>query len=244
MFGQNAKLAAVLLLFLASAPAFAKKQNLISGSMLGFGFLAGVENRPRTPFATGTQTTSSNYTSYFGFQPFIDLANLAFALKLGWHFYPVANGSGTDGSGNFTESSDGGSFDYGARVLLAPYLNKTLDQRIYFVLGMGQSIVKLKNSRKYSSGSQLDRTNSERVEGTGLELNAGLGYEFFLLQNYSLQLEAGYVQRSVETFNYRSTTDVSGAARSRSDEPLDTAGNKMGFHVWSPYGQIVLNLHL
>jgi len=248
MFGRSVRRpSALLLLFIflcGPTQAIAKKRNFVNGLPFGVGFAGGIEKPPQSNFAAGTQTASSSYSKYFAVQPFFDLVNVAFRLTLGWHFYPLLNGAGTDTHGNFTESSDGGSFDYGARILLAPYVNHALDQRVYFILGMGQSLVKLKNIRKYSSGTFAGQSFSEQVQGTGLETNAGVGYEFFVLQNYSLQLEAGYAQREADSFKYRTSTDVANQTHPSGAEDLDAAGRPRGFHVWSPYAQIVLNLNL
>ncbi len=245
MFGRNVRLtAALILLSLFSTPAQAKKQNFISGFPFGVGFAGGAEERPHSSFAAGSQTTASYYSNYFAFQPFWDMVNISFRLTIGWHFYPLLHGAGSNSVGAFTESSDGGSFDYGARVLLAPFLNQSLDRRGYIVVGVGQSTVKLKNTRKYTTGSLAGQSLTERLQGSGTELNGGIGFEFFLLQNYSFQLEAGYTTRAVEAFGYKSTTDLSNATRTDGEEALNADGTKRGFHVWSPYAQIVLNLNL
>lgn len=243
MFGRSAKTAALLLL-LSAGPALAKKQNFVGAFPFGLGFVAGGEKGPRSSFVTGTQTRSSDFGNYFAAEPFFDYVNLAVRLHASWHFYPQLHGSGNDSIGNFTESSDAGSFHYGVRVLLAPFVNQALDQRAYFVVGVTQAVVKLKNARKYSSGGIAGQTNTERLEGKGLDMSYGVGYEFFLIQNYSLQIEAGYLERSVDAFGYKSTTDLAGAPRADGEEATNANGTKKGFHVWGPYVQIVLNLNL
>ncbi|HEY8279242.1 MAG TPA: outer membrane beta-barrel protein [Bdellovibrionota bacterium] len=243
MFGRSAK-SALLLIALASTPAYARKQNFTSGSAFGVGLIAGLERVPRNDFTGGTQATNSNYGRYYAFEPFFDLLNLQLRLHGGWHFYPEVGGSGTDGYGTFVEKSDAGSFDYGARLLLSPWMSSSFHHRLYFVAGVGMSNVKLKNSRTYTSGGMFDQTNTERLEASGTELNGGVGFEFFLVQNYSLALEFGYASRKADRFTYKSTTDVTRAPRSESDVALQPDGTSKGFHVWSPYFQLALNLNL
>ncbi|MGZ3686193.1 MAG: hypothetical protein ACXVCI_20230, partial [Bdellovibrionota bacterium] len=107
-----------------------------------------------------------------------------------------------------------------------------------------QSIVKLKNSRKYTSGTMLNQVNVEQLSGSGTQLSGGLGVEFFLVQNYSLALEAGYSNLAVSTFHYGTSTDSSGATVTSGATATDGAGNNKGWHNYTPYGQLVLNLNL
>jgi hypothetical protein len=243
MFGRSVSLA---FLFLALAPtqAHARTQNFLTGTPFGLGLVGGAENRPRTDFAAGTQTTSSNYASYFGVEPFFDLVNASFRLHLDWHFYPLASGEGSDVNGTFTENSDAGSFGYGARVQLAPFVGRAGRSRFYFVIGVENTVVKLRNARKYTSGAMAGQTNLEQLQGTGLEINGGLGLEFFLVQNWSLQLEGGYTDRSVNVFKYRTSTDVTRAEVSSGTTATNAAGNNKAFHAWTPYAQIALDLNL
>ena len=244
MFGRSASSLLVALLLLVPTQAKARTQNFTTGSPLGLGVLAGLENRPHTAFAAGNQTTTSNYSSYFAFEPFFDLVNVCFRGHVGWHFYPEANGQGTDRYGSFTESRNAGSLELGARVLLSPFLGAKADSRLYFVIGVGNTTVKLKNSRKYTSGRYFNQVNVEQLQGSGVELNGGLGFEFFLVQNWSLQIEGGYADRTVSTFKYSTSTDVQGSTVSSSTTATDSAGNNKGFQVWSPYGQLVMNINL
>ncbi len=243
MFGQSVRTAALLLLFV-SVPAFAKKHNFVGEFPFGLGFVAGAEKGPRSSFVTGNQTRSSDFGNYFAAEPFFDYINLALRLHASWHFSPQLHGAGTNSIGDFTESSDAGSFHYGARLLLAPFVNQALDQRAYFAIGITQATVKIKNARKYSSGGLAGNTYTERLEGKGIDMSYGVGYEFFVLQNWSLQLEAGYLERSVDAFGYKSNADLSNSPRADGEDATNANGTKKGFHVWGPYAQVVLNLNL
>lgn len=242
MFGPSVKAFAVSLLLL-STPALAKKENFLSGSPFGIGFVFGGQKQPSSGFTEQPQTASSSYGTYVALEPYLDFVNFQVRLSGGWHFYSVLHGSGQDSSGNFSDTSSAGSFDYGVKLLLSPWQSPSMDSRAYFILGMGSSIVKAKNTRGYSSGALVATSQSERLEGSGASTNAGVGFEFFLLQNYSMQLEAGYAQVAADSFGYKSSTDFTGATRSDGETAM-SGGNKKGFHLWSPYVQVVLNLNL
>ena len=244
MFGRSARALALAALALAPLPTLARTQSFTSGTPLGLGIAGGLENRPKSDFAAGTQTTASHYASYVAAEPFYDLGNFCFRLHFGWHFYPHLSGGSNDAHGTFTEGSDGGSFEYGARIELAPFISKNARQRFYFLGGLNESIVRLQNRRKYTSGALANTTYSDQVQGSGTEVNFGAGYEMFLIQNWSIAFEAGFRRMSAGSFGYRTTTDLTGAAVSAGDEAKDTAGNTLTFHTTTPYGQIVLNLNL
>lgn len=243
MFGRSAS-ALVALLFFFPISSAAKRVNLASGAPVGLGFVAGLEQRPRSSFAAGNQTTTSNYSNYFLFQPYFDLLNIVFQPYVGWHFYPDLNGAGIDTRGQFTENSQAGNFSYGMRIMLSPYLASNMESRAYFVLAAGMANAKLKNTRIYRNASgQVTNSYTERVNGTGVELSAGVGFEFLLLQNYFMQIEAGYSQRNIPLFKYATDTDSGGNTRASGDDVTDAYGNKKGFHLWSPYVQLALNLN-
>lgn len=245
MCGRSASALTVLLSLAFSVPASARKQDFFSGSPFGLGLIGGAESRPVSPFAAGTQATSSPYARYFAAEPFVDLGNVSLRLHAGWHFYPLVSGSGSDSSGTFGESSDAGSLEYGGRLLLAPFLGLSGRSRIYLAFGANVSIVKARNTRTYLSGSMSGQANVERLQGSGLELNGGVGFEVFLVQNYSLQIEAGYADRSIGSFKYKTSTDVSLTPRADGEEALDPAtGRPKGFHSYTPYLQLGLSLNL
>jgi hypothetical protein len=204
MSARSGSLALLFLcLLLAPTQAHARTQNFFTGSPLGLGLVGGLENRPTNDFAAGNPTTPSNFSSYFGVEPFLDLGNICFRGHVSWHFYPLLSSSGSDTNGSFTESSDAGSLGYGARALMSPWIGKDARSRFYFVIGVNDAVVKVKNERKYLTGTQAGRTNREELQGSGVELNGGIGFETFLVQNWSIAFEGGYTNRSVKTFHYR-----------------------------------------
>lgn len=232
-------------LLLSPAAAHARKHNFTTGSPFALGFSAGAEQGPKNAFAAGTTQSESSYGHYFLFQPQFDFLNVVLQGYFGWHFYPSISGTGTDTTGAFVETSNSGNMSYGARVLLAPWISRDLTRRGYIALGLGMASAKLKNTRSYrnASGATVN-TYSENVNGSGLEMQAGLGVELMALQNYSLSLEAGYAQRNINGFKHSGTNDVTGAAKNEGDEALDANGRNKGFHVWSPYVQVGFTLHL
>lgn len=247
--GPTLPLAPVLLILAAAllspGAAHARKHNFITGSPFAMGFSAGAEQVPKTAFAAGTPRSDSSYSHYFLFQPQFDFLNVVLQGYFGWHFYPAISGSGSDTAGNFVETSNSGNMSYGARVLLAPWISRDLTRRGYIALGLGMASAKLKNTRSYrNTNGDTTNTYSESVNGSGLEMQAGLGVEVMALQNYSLSLEAGYAQRNINGFKLSGTSDITGAARTDGAESLDANGRKKGFHVWSPYVQLGFTLHL
>lgn len=250
MCGRSARpsglaLLALALSLLAPLPAHARKHNFLTGSPFALSFIAGAESLPKTSFAAGNTNSASSYSHYFLFAPQFDFLNVVLQPYFGWHFYPAISGSGSDTTGNFVETSQSGNMSYGGRLLLAPWISKDVSRRGYIALGIGMASAKLKNTRSYRDTSGAT-TNSytESVNGSGLEMQAGLGFEFFALQNYSLSIEAGYAQRNINAFKHSGSNDVTGTAKNKGDEALDRNGRNKAFHVWSPYGQLAFTLNL
>ena len=240
MCGRSANaLFALAFLALLPAGAHARAVSFQSGLPLGIGLIGGVESKPGTDFIPGPQTYGASYSRYFAAEPFVDFVNVQFRLHAGWHFYPLISGSGRDSKGAYTASTDGSSVDLGARLLLAPYVAADERSRAYFVLGVNDSKVSVTNLRNYSGQS-----NSAKLAGSGTEVNGGLGYEFFLLQNYSLAIEGGYRSVSVGSFHYGTITDETGASVSSGATATNASGGNHEFHSYSAYAQLVLNLNL
>lgn len=236
--------ALALVFALIPALAHARGLNFASGLPVGIGLTGGVESKPGSDFAAGTQSSAAAYSKFVAAEPFVDLVNVQIRLHAGWHFYPLLSGSGSDSHGSFSENSDAGSLELGGRILLAPYVAEDLRRRAYFVVGVSDSTVKLKNQRSYSSGSLKGQTNTEQLSGSGTELNGGIGYEFFLLQNYSLALEGGYRSVTVGPFHYGTSTDAAGNTVTSGATATNGNGGNKAFHTYTPYAQIVLNLNL
>jgi hypothetical protein len=240
MCGRSVKAAAALaLLALTPAGAEARSLSFQSGSPFGIGLVGGVESKPGTDVIAGSQTYGSNYSRYFAAEPFLEFVNVQIRLHAGWHFYPLISGSGSDSKGAYTESSDASSVDLGARILFAPYVAADERSRAYFVVGLNDSKVSLTNLRNYKGVS-----NSAKLSGSGTEVNGGVGYEFFLLQNYSLAIEGGYRSVTVSTLHYGTITDETGANVSAGATATNGSGGNLAFHAYAPYAQLVLNLNL
>ncbi len=235
---------ALLLIFFAPLSAQARKQSFVTGSPFGIGFAAGGEKVPVSSFAAPPTGSKPGTSYYFLFMPRFDFYNVVLQAYAGWHFYPKITGAGTQGTRYFTDASQSGNLSYGARVMLSPFINKDATGRGYLVLGIGQASAKLKNTRTYTATNGDSTSYTENVSGSGLETQLGLGAEFFVLQNYSMGLEAGYTQRNINSFNHDGTNDVTGAVVEKGAEALDSNERNKAFHVWSPYVQLSITLNL
>lgn len=246
MFGRRGRtpllVAGFALLLAVPSRAFAKNQTFYSGTPFGIGILGGLESPPSSGFVTGT--SSSKYTTYFAAEPFLDLGNVVFRLHFGWHFYPLVSGGGIDPTGTYTENSNAGSFEYGGRVEFAPFISEDQRSRFYFVVGVNDSKVKIKNERTFSTGAYNGQTLSDQVQGSGTDLNGGIGFETFLAQNWSIAFEFGYRSMRADSLSYGSGTNLDGQTVTSSSPVQDAWQNNQGFHSYSPYGQVGLNLNL
>jgi len=243
MCGRNVR-ALVLLLALFPTLAHARSLNFASGLPVGIGLTGGMESKPGSDFVASPQSSRAAYSTFVAAEPFVDFLNVQIRLHAGWHFYPLLSGSGSDSKGSFNESSDAGSLELGARLLLAPFVAEDLRSRAFFVVGLNDSTVKVKNLRHYSSGSQSGQSNSEQLSGSGTEVSGGIGYEFFLLQNYSLAIEGGYRSVVVDSFHYKTSTDTAGNTVTSGATATNGAGGNKAFHAYAPYAQVILNLNL
>lgn len=242
MSGRSAKLAALLSLALCCAPsAFARTQNFFTGTPLGLGFKAGLEKSPRTDFLVDPQKVDGTYGKFFAFEPFLDFGNFILRVSGALHNYPLFSADGNDASGAFSETSDASSFAYGLQLLLVPYYSENFLHRTYIVLGGSNVSTSLKNSRTYAASSA---TYTEKAKGSGQEYIAGAGYEFFFVQNYSVQFELGYRKYTVDKFTYGSEGDLTGKSRSQGETVVKAdSGLVKKFHHESPYAAFSLNLN-
>jgi len=217
----------------------AKLWNFDSGSPLGLGFVAGVAQNPDSDFVEKPQTTSTSFSHFFGFEPFLDFGNFIIRLSGQLHSYPIYSGGGTAGQGAFTETSDVGSVVFGAHLLLSPYVSESKLSRGFIKLGFSQGIARGENVRTFASGPIYE----EKFESRTRELLFGLGYEFFLVQNYSMQIESGFRQSEYEKAEYRSGTDLNGVAKSKGDALVNTAGGNKKMNNSGAYFSVGLNLN-
>jgi hypothetical protein len=228
------------LLALLPAPAHAKKSDFYSGIPFGLGFQAGIAPKPSTDLVTKPQSTSSGFSHYFAFEPFLDFGNFELRLTGQFHFLPVVSGSGTDATGAYSENSDASIFLYGAHLLLVPYVSETKTSRAYIKLGYSLASASGKNTRTYTASGNV---YTEKFDGHTQELLFGAGFEFFLAQNYSLQFEAGARQMEFNRLSYTEGTDLTGRAQSSGAPLLTSAGANKALKYTGAYGSVGLNLN-
>jgi hypothetical protein len=158
------------------------------------------------------------------------------------HSHPLIKGAGTDTvkAKTFAESSNPSSLGYGIQLMLVPFVSERLTARMYLLLGAGNISTTLKNERTYADGTGY----TEKAKGAGQEYMAGVGYEFFCTQNYSLGLEGGYRRFTIDKFGYTGDIDVTGTARSEGEAVRNPAtGLVKKFHEDSPYFALALNMN-
>jgi hypothetical protein len=226
-------------LLLTAPPAEAKLWNFETGSPLGLGLLVGISQNPDSDFVEKPQNTSASFSHFFGFEPYVDFGNFIIRLSGQLHSYPIFSGRGTASQGAFTETSDVGSVVFGAHLLLLPYVSETKLSRGFIKLGFSQGIARGENVRTFASGPIYE----EKFESRTRELLFGLGYEFFLVQNYSLQIESGFRQAEYEKAEYLGGKDLNGVAKTKGDPLLNTNGGNKKFNSGGAYFSVGLNLN-
>jgi hypothetical protein len=223
-------------------PAFARKQTFITNSPLGIGFKAGLENHPQLDFIKDPQSVDSTTSYFFAFEPYFDFANFVIRTTASLHYDPMFRSTSSDATGTFRDSSDTSSFHYGVQLKLVPFFSQDLTSRAYVVGGISNVVVTAKNNRTYVTGSST--VTNEKVSGTGQEILVGAGFETFMAQNYSLEIEAGYQALHVNEFGYKSATDIDGVARNEGETVRSSATNReKKFHQMGPYVTLALNLN-
>lgn len=242
MSGRSAKFSLLLLSLLLSPLAQARKQSFISNSPFGIGFKTGLENRPQLDFIADPQSVSTKAGYFFGFEPFVDFANIVIRATASLHSNPHFSSVSRNTIGNYNETSDVSTFHYGIHLKLVPFFSQDLSSRAYLLLGAASVVATAKNNRTYSTGSTA--SYNEKIRGTGQEILVGAGFETFLIQNYSLELEAGYQSLHVHQFGYQSSKDIEGNSRNEGETVLSSATNReKKFHQMGPYVSLGLNLN-
>lgn len=235
--------ALLLLLLLAPPQALARKNDFTTGAPFGFGFAAGLERNPKSDFTVGRQSYDAGSFGYFySFRPFFDFTKVVVMATATWRYSPALRGEGGGmGGPPFTELSDAGGFDYGLKLMLAPWVTATNDSRIYLALGVARTSTTIKTVR---TNSHTGHENTEEAKGTGTSVSGGLGWEGFMVQNYSLRLEGGYESRVVSDFTYTSSVDVAGTARQPGDPVRKPAGGgEKSFEVRGAYFEATLAIN-
>ncbi len=209
MFGRNVSF--LLLFLLCYSPlAQAKKWTFVTGSPFGVGLLTGVSAGPDTDLVVKPQTQNRSFSHFYGFEPFLDFGNFAIRLSGQVHYHPIVSGGGTSGGANFTETSDVTTLLYGGQLLLAPYISEGQTTRAFLKMGLSHAKAFGKNKRTFADGGPI---YTEKFDGKTRELSFSGGLEFFLVQNYSLQLEGGFRQIEFEKLTYSGGTDLNGTTR-------------------------------
>lgn len=233
---KNKRALFVLILLFSSATAHAKKVSFSTGVPFGLGFRASVASAPDTTLVAAPRTASASFSRSFSAEPFFDLTNLVIRGYATLHRHPNFAGEGT----GFTETSSASAFHYGVAVLLAPFVSQDATSRAYAVIGVGQAQASFKTTRTLTSGV----ANLERAKASTQEITAGLGFEAILVQNYSIQLEAGFRRLNYGRITYESEFDRTGTARGKGEVILDsTTGKNSEFDQGGAFGSLAFNLN-
>ncbi len=242
MCGRIIKLFLFCILVLAfGARAEARKQNFYNKSGIGFAFRAGVAGIPENETLNTPRTSAGSYTTILGFEPFVDFDNFGIRGVVAWNRVPSASASGTDTvlGQNFNESSEVSVLNYGGSVMFYPYYSAKKESRAYFGAGGGLAHLYMENKRGYvnASGVQLS-SHTMKAQGSTTYLQGFLGFEFFLVQNYTLGLEAGYRAMKYNDLEYKTSTDARGTNVDIGTPVRNVSGVKAGYNLSGVYGMV------
>lgn len=243
---KNKKLLAFFFLFsfFAVPCALAKKFTFESMSPFGLGLRAGLAEAPEQSFTVDPQTTSSSYSKFYGLEPFADFGNFALHGSFLLHKHPLFSGSGSDTGTSFSESSDASSTTYGLRLLLIPHRFTNDRARIYVGFGGGIASLSASNTRSYKNAAGVvTNTYSEKVKSSSQYLESFLGFEFFLVQNYSLGIEAGYRNMRFDSPEYANDKNVRGQTVVEGSEVKAANGTILAFSQSGFNTALNFNLH-
>ena len=219
-----------------SSSAFAKQWNFDAGTPLGFGLRAGITKNPATDVIGDPQTYSASFSKFYAIEPFLDLGNVTFRTLVQANFNSDISASTTA----YGETGDIDEILYGAQLQLAPFVSKSRRHRIYGKFGYALASLSGKNKRTYTAGT----VNEERFKGTGHQVLLGSGFEFFLTQNYTLQLETGYSWLKFSELKYKEGSgDLAGTKKTEGTDLTTANGNKKRFNASGAYFSLCLNLH-
>ncbi|MCO5144291.1 MAG: hypothetical protein M9962_14480 [Oligoflexia bacterium] len=230
----------VVLLILLFLPinSFAKKHTFDSGIPLSLGFFISAGEKPKTNLVGPTASANRSYSHVLGFEPTVDFGFFAIRTSISLHPYPIYSASGTNGVGTYSETADPTSVQYGADFIFAPLISKDNQKRMYVFGGYRLGKIQITSKRTYTNGQSYD----EKLSGSGNTILAGLGFEFFFVQNYSLRLESGIRQNVFSDLSYEDgSTNLSGATAT--SPARDGNGKKKALEDNSGYVSFGLNLH-
>jgi len=211
---------AIKLLFLTlifcglSSPTHARTATFASKSGFGLYFKGGASNNPKNDFATANPANATrSYTMFGGFEPGMDFGNFGIRANASMYLIPDTSGNNTDTvlAQAYRENTELSVISYGGALLFFPHYTEGKRGRIYFGMGGGLAMAFHKATRTYLDGAG-NATATYEVKGrSSTEYWQGiLGYEFFMVQNYTFQLEAGYRTLSFNEFEYKSSNNIQG----------------------------------
>lgn len=249
MYAQKNRLALGLVLLaslLVSGSAEARRRTFGNTGIFSLGFSAGGTSNPTTTLIPGSVSGARGFTSFFSFEPSFDFGNFVIQPSVGLHAYPLLTGGGHDPAAgqNFNQSSDSTTLTYGARLLLIPMQSKGKMARIYIGGGGGIATNTTKSARNYlNAAGNITATNYERVAASTQYVEFFSGWEFFLVQNWSMAIEGGYRILKFGGFTYEDNRDVRGNFRATGSDVFDTAGLKSTLSYSGPYGALRFQIH-
>lgn len=152
-----------------------------------------------------------------------------------------ANGVDSSDSRSFSQTMESSGMVYSGKISLIPFVSKDANRRVYFGGGFGIANVSIKRQRTYQSGA--GETNSQEASGSALYYEGHLGFEFFLVQNYTLALEAGYRKLAIDKFTHSSGTDMQGNTVSEGATLTDSSSANEDFTSSGAIFSIYFRLH-
>lgn len=244
MYEQNAKKPLLffilsIFLLLMQNTAQAKITTFASGVPLGFGLKGGLSQKPTSDVLSATQTSSS-VGYFYAFEPFLDLEKVILRGSFSYNKHPLMKGSGSDSVGAYAETSDAYSYSYAFHLLLAPFINKKLNTRGYFLFGYGSGKTFIKSERTYTATST---SYLEKALGKKQEVLLGAGFEFIFIQNYSLQLEAGYRFLRFDRLTHESASDLAGNPKTPGEVLMDASGTQKKFDLTGYFASVGFNIN-
>lgn len=232
----------ILAMATLSNPANARKIDFQKATF-GFEFSISGLKSPKTSLHPDFGAFESKYLKEYGVAFFFDLGGVII-LKPYISMLSIANASAsgaTDLGRLFTQSMETSGLVYGARISLAPYLSDDSRSRFYFGGGVGIANISIKRQRIFQSGAA--EINTQEASGSDIVLDAHMGYEFFIVQNYSLAIEAGYRRLMVEQFSHDEGTALDGSEVAAGTTLLTEGGQNEAFNVEGMTVSLLFHLH-
>lgn len=224
------------LFFLFSQNAEAKVLTFSSGAAFGIGLKGIIAQAPATDVierASARQT----YSKGFSFEPFFDFGNFGIRLVAQGILPPNYTNSGA--FGGYSDTADFYLTQYGVQLQLCPFVSDDNRRRMFLKAGYSLGSLNGENKRTYTNGL----TYEEKYEGSSTEILGALGFEFFLVQNYSLSWEIGYTQAEVSQLSYKGGTTLTGVEKEKGLPLLTDGGVNRKITMSGGYLGIGLNLN-